>query len=231
MALSSKEVLQIVRDINEKSGRRKHPLWKAMVDGTLNRAQLAYLCKQHGIIPLHNHNYHGRMYVSCPDPEWRERLAEVAYEEATGRLYADGVPHYKLYLNYAKALGISREEMFNVDYCPSALGLRLFLSDACSRFVEGVAAVMLAGEAQVPGLFGQIANTLEQKFGLDREATAYWTVHDKADEDHGDAGREILDRFVKTEAERQLVVETARQSNRIRALMFDETWNNAQALH
>lgn len=230
MALTSQDVLKAVNEINEQSGRRAHPMWRALASGSLNLAQLRHLCKQHSIVPLHNHNYHGRLYVACPDAQWRERIAEVAYEEATGRLYADGVPHYRLYLDYAEAIGISNEEMWNVDYCASAIGLRLFLSDASSRFVEGVAAGMLAGEAQVPGLFGEIAQSLQRKFGLDAKATAFWTVHDKADEDHSDAGREVLDRFVTTEAERQMVIDVVRQSNRVRALMFDEVWNHALTL-
>ncbi len=230
MALTSQDVLDGITKMNNDSGRLSHPLWNALEAGDLNRAQLRYLCQQESIIPLHNHNYHGRMYVSCPDPEWRERLAEVTYEEGTGRLYANGVPHYKLYLNFAKALGFSREEMYAVDYCGSALGMHLFLSDACSRFIEGVAAVMLVGEAQVPGLFGRIADILQRKFGMTDEGTAYWSVHDKADDDHSDAGREILDRFVSTRPDRQLMLRVAHQSNLVRTLMYDEVWQHVQTL-
>ena len=75
-------------------------LWAGMLDDSLSIEQIRYFCKQHGSIPLHNHNYHGRLYVICPDPEWREEIAGVAYEEATGRLFADGVSHHKLYLDY-----------------------------------------------------------------------------------------------------------------------------------
>jgi pyrroloquinoline quinone (PQQ) biosynthesis protein C len=230
MPLTTDDVLAKIKAMQKAKGKASHPIWQGMEHGTHNLEQVRYICKQHSIITLHNHNYHGRLYVSCPDPEWREKLAEVAYEEATGRLYANGVSHHKLYLNYAKGLGISREEMYNVEYCASALAFKLFLSDVCSRFIEGVSAVMLGGEAQIPGLYGRVAQSLRKKFGLNDEALAYWIVHDKADEDHGEAGRQVLDRFVKTEAERQLVVETARKYMDISALMFDETWGHAQKL-
>src|SRR5262249_25195994 len=121
--------------------------------------------------------------------------------------------------------------IYNVDYCASALAFRIFLSDACSRFVEGVAAMMLAGEAQAPGLYGRIADNLRRQFGLEQEALDYWYVHDKADDDHGDAGRQILDRFVKTDAERQLVIQTASSFLDISSLMFDEVWSHASRLH
>ena len=152
MAATTAEGLGEIDAIHKRRPNYGHPLWRGMVEGTHNLEQVRYFCKQHSIITLHNHNYHGRLYVACPDPEWRERIAEVSYEEATGRLFADGVSHHKLYLNYAKGLGLGREEMYNVDYCAGALAFKAYFSDACSRFVEGVAAHMLAGEAQIPGL-------------------------------------------------------------------------------
>jgi pyrroloquinoline quinone (PQQ) biosynthesis protein C len=230
VALTTEDVLKTISAMHKAKGKASHPIWQGLENGTHNLEQIRYLCKQHSIITLHNHNYHGRMYVSCPDAEWRERLAEVAYEEATGRLFANGVSHHKLYLNYAKGLGITKDEMYNVEYCASALAYRLYLSDVCSRFIEGVAAVMLGGEAQIPGLYGRIAKSLQQKHGLDDEAVAYWVVHDTADGDHSQAGREVLDRFVKTQEERELVIETARQFMNMAALMFDETWSVASKL-
>ncbi|MCX7198917.1 MAG: iron-containing redox enzyme family protein [Proteobacteria bacterium] len=223
-------MLERISAMHRSRGKGTHPIWKGLVEGTHNLEQVRYICKQHSIVTLHNHNYHGRLYVSCPDAEWRERLAEVAYEEATGRLYANGVSHHVLYLNYAKGLGISREEMYAIDYAPSALLYRLYLSDVCSRFIEGVAAVMLGGEAQIPGLYGRIAENLRRQFGLSDEALAYWFVHDKADEDHSDAGRQVLDRFVKTDAERELVLRTAANYMDIAALMFDDIWARAKDL-
>ena len=228
--MDSAEVLRRIKEMNKASGRSAHALYQALESADLNLEQLRHVCRQLSIIPLHNHNYHGRLYVSCPDPAWRERIAEVAYEEATGRIYANGVGHYKLYLAYAKAIGISEEEMWSVEYCPSALGLRLFLSDTCSRFIEGVSASMLVGEAQVPGSSGRIARALKAKFGLSEDEVAFFTVHDTADGDHSATGIDILERFVKTDAERALVLETARQSNVIRKLMYDEIWEHAQSL-
>lgn len=230
MSLTTSDLLETIAKLNRDSGRPNHPLYRALETGGLNRKQVQYFCKQNSIIPLYNHNLHGRLYVSCPDPEFRERLAEVTYEEGTGRLYANGVPHYKLYINYAKALGIGREELYATEFCGSAEGVLLFLSDTCGRFIEGIASVMLVGEAQGPGSDGRIAKMHQREFGLDDDAVAFWTVHDKADDDHSDAGRQILDRFVKTDAERKLVIDVARRSNKIRRLMYDEVWENMQAL-
>src|SRR5688500_11459400 len=112
MQITVDDVLRYIAGLLKERPNYSHPLWQGMVDGTLNLEQVRYFCKQHSIITLHNHKYHGPIYYSCPDPEWRERIAEVAYEEATGRLFANGVSHHKRYLNYAAGLGLSREEMY-----------------------------------------------------------------------------------------------------------------------
>ena len=69
----------------------------------------------------------------------------------------------QLYLAYAKSLGIDKAEMYATDYCAGALLFKTYMSDICSRFLEGVSAHMLAGEAQIPGLYGKIANKLKEK--------------------------------------------------------------------
>ena len=130
-------------------------LFNDIMEGKLSREQLKEEVRQEGIIPLHNHNYHGRLYVVCPDPKWRARIAEVCFEEGTGRLYANGFSHNDLYLRFGEALGISRDEMWSTRYCAGALALKAYFSDICRRsFLEGVSAHMLAGEAPAPAHVG-----------------------------------------------------------------------------
>ena len=231
MGLSVDNVLDEISVILKEKNNYSHPLWKGMVDGTHNLEQVKYFCHQHSIITLHNHNYHGRIYVACPDPDWRERIAEVSYEEATGRLFANGVSHHKLYLNYAKSLGISREELYATNYCAGAVMFKTYMNDVCSRFLEGVSVSMLAGEAQIPGLYGKIANTLKEKFDIGDEGLQYWIVHDTADEDHSSAGRELLDKFATTEEDMQLVLKSVNDMMNVMFLMYDDIWNTAKHLH
>ncbi len=151
MPLSIPETLDQIKAIHARKPLFSHPLWTEWVAGTLSKQQLQETVKQYGIVPLHNQNYHGRLYIVCPDPEWRSRLAEVCYEEGTGRLYAGGVSHHELYLRFGEALGISREKMYATEYCAGAQAFKAYFSDVCGRnFLEGVAAHMLASEAPVP---------------------------------------------------------------------------------
>lgn len=227
MALTATAVLAEIKNIHKGKPMYGHPLWTGMVEGSFSLEQVRYFCLQHGIIPLHNHNYHGRLYVVCPDAGWREKIAEVAYEEATGRIHADGVSHHKLYLNYGKALGFTREEMLNTGYCGGALAFKSYFQELCGRnFLEGVSAHMLAGEAPIPGLYIRVAKKLQAKFDLSDEGIAYWVIHDSADEDHSDVGRELLDQFAPTDTDKEKVLETVRNTVDVMHLMYDDFYAN-----
>ena len=209
MVLNAEKVLEEVDRVHKAKPIYGHPLWAGMLDDSHSLEQIRYFCKQHGILPLHNHNYHGRLYVICPDPAWREEIAEVTYEEATGRLYAGGISHHRLYLDYAAAIGISREEMYATRFCAGAAAFMAYFSHICGKtFLEGVASHMLGGEAPIPGTYGRIAKRLQARFGLDDKGVAYWHVHDTADDEHSGVGKRLLEQFATTQEEMALVIDT-----------------------
>ena len=209
MTIDSSEILARVDQLHKDRPFAEHPLWAGMMEGTHSVPQLQVFAKQFGILPLWNNQYHGPLYVNCPDPKWREMLGEVVYEEATGRLYADGLPHNQLYTNFGIGLGLTREEMWQTEYGPGAQGIRDWFIDYCNRgTLEGVSCHMLAGESHGPGVFGVMAKRLKEQYGLSDEAVAFWSVHDVADEDHSGIGKDLLADFAKTEADGKLVIDT-----------------------
>ncbi len=231
MALSVEETLEKIREIHKRWQFFEHPLWVGLLEGTFSKEQVREFARQFGIVPLHNHNYHGRLYVICPDPKWREKIAEVCYEEATGRLFADGVPHHQLYLDFGAGLGIGRDEMMNPVYGPGALAFKSYFIQMCGgSFLEGVAAHMLAGEAQGPGVFSKFARTLKRRFGLDDKAVAFWTVHDVADAEHSSIGGRLLNEFAPTEADRRRVIEVVESTVGITYLLYDDIYNRIRAI-
>jgi pyrroloquinoline-quinone synthase len=231
MALSVEETLRQVREIHKRRQFQDHPLWVGLLEGTFSKEQVCEFARQFGIVPLHNHNYHGRLYVICPDPKWREMIAEVCYEEGTGRLFANGVPHNQLYLDFGAGLGLGREEMMNPVYGPGALAFKSYFIQICgSTFLEGVAAHMLAGEAQGPGVFSKLARTLERRFGLSKKATDFWTVHDVADGEHSSIGDRLLNEFAPTEADRRRVIEVVEGTVGITFLLYDDIYSRVQAI-
>jgi pyrroloquinoline-quinone synthase len=214
--------LERIRRIHEPYARYKHPLWNGLMTGKFEKVQVAEFLKQFSIIPLYNHLYHGPLYVNCPDPQWRALIAEVVYEEGTGRMHADGVPHWKLWLRLGNAFGIADEAMWNVDFCPEAIAFRAFFHEVCSRnFLEGVSAHMLGSEAQVPGAAGSVAQGLKAKFNLSDEEIAFYTVHDHADEEHSGVGRRLLGSFASTDDDLERVVKAVSDMVRVSQVLYD----------
>lgn len=233
MAMTADQCLDRVSEIREKyKVGGAHPVWKGLDEGTHSLPQMREFARQFGIIPLHNHNYHGRLYVSCPNARWRARLAEVVYEEGTGRLFADGVSHNELYYRFGEGLGLSRKDLDSADHCAEALVYKGWLQHACGQgTLIGVSAHMLADEGQVKGgHFNRIARTLQQKYGLKPEATAFWSVHDVADEDHSGIGAELLADFAPNDADKKLVIETVEQTLGLLRTMYDGIYKRMKAI-
>ena len=232
MGLSVDDVLGQIAAWHGERPLYKERMWAALIDGSLSLDQLREFTRQFGIIPMHNHNYHGRLYVICPDPVWRSRIAEVCYEEGTGRLYADGVPHWKLYMNFGKGLGLSEDELWNPEYIPAARSFKPYYSALCeSTFLEGVSAHMLGGEAMAPGTFSKIAEGFRANHSLNDEQLAFWIVHDTADADHSDVGRDLLQEFAPSEADRELVLRTVRRHMGVAFHLYDEIYEAVRAIH
>lgn len=216
------QILEQIQKIHEPYARHKHPLWAGLMQGKFERPQVRVFLKQASIIPLYNHLYHGPLYVNCPDPDWREMIAEVVYEEGTGKLFASGIPHWKLWLRLGNAFDIGDQEMWKTEFCPEAIAWRSFFHDICNGdFLTGVSAHMLGAEAQVPGAAGSVADGLKKKFNLSDHDLAFYIVHDHADSEHSDIGRKLLTRFAKTDEDYERVLRAVRQMVEVSKVLYD----------
>lgn len=222
MPLTTESTLAAIARIHKDHPFDEHPLWKDMIAGTLKRPQVQEFARQFSVFPLHNHRYHGPIYVNCPDPQWRALIAEVVYEEGTGRLYANGLSHNALYTDFTDELGLPRTEVVEADFCPEVRGFQGWYQGMCARpFLEAVSAHMLAAEAHGPGVFRHLAKSFQKKFGLSDKGVAFWVIHDIADEDHSGIGKRLLEQFATNESERQRVLAIVEQTVEMTFLMYD----------
>jgi len=225
-------VLQQIAAIHATKPRGKHQLWIALMAGTLSRARVAMHLRQFSAIPLYNHLFHGPLYVNCPDPLWRKRLAEVVFEEGSGGIYSNGVPHYELYLRLGRAFGVSPQEMYATELCPGSVAIRSYLAHMSSRnFLEGMAALSLGAEAQVPGVSGKVSETMMKHYGLSREDAMFYIVHEEADKDHSSGALEFLERFAGTDEDIDKVITAVRETVELSWFMYDDIWRCVQAVH
>jgi pyrroloquinoline quinone (PQQ) biosynthesis protein C len=153
----------------------------------------------------------------------------VVYEEGAGGLFADGVPHYQLYLRVGEAFGISPAEMYATRFSAVALAWRAWFENICRRnFLEGYAALSLGAEAQVPGVSGKLSEAMVKFYALTPAQAAFYTVHEDADKDHSAGGREFLETFARTPQELRLAIEAVRGAVEISWLLYEDLHSQVQ---
>ncbi|HWP65972.1 MAG TPA: iron-containing redox enzyme family protein [Candidatus Limnocylindria bacterium] len=171
-----------------------HPLWLAIADGKLNRAQMQTFAVQFFLQVREFPRGISAMHANCPFPEERVKLAESIYEEDTGRISGCNVSHPEVFIRFGEALGLSRAQMVDGRPLPATRALIDWFELATKQrsFIEAAAAMNLAAEGQVPGAFGPMARRLQQHYRLSREAVEFWDLHESADAEHSEVGDNIV---------------------------------------
>jgi pyrroloquinoline-quinone synthase len=99
------------------------------------------------------------------------------------------------------ALGMSSADLTDAKPLPGTAALIDWfeLSTKDRSFAEGIGAITVAAEGQVPGNFANFARALERHYGLRTEDVIFFDVHEIADRDHSDVGDSILSRMPLSE--------------------------------
>ena len=177
-----------------------HPLWLRIRDGGVSRDDLRVFAAQFFLQVREFPRAISALHAACPYPGERRELALSLYEEETGRISGCNLPHPELFIRFGSGLDMAREDMTEAQPLPGTEALIDWfeLSTRQRSFIEGAAAINLAAEGQVPGAFAHFARALQKHYGLDREAVAFWDVHEQADRDHADVGNNIVVRHADT---------------------------------
>ena len=117
-------------------------------------------------------------------------LYRLIAENLAGEMgYIKEAEHFDLYLKFCAGLDISRDEV--LDGLPSSgtVGAACTVGHFCrSSFIEGLGAFGLAVEMELPeqaGVAGLFAKSLDEHYGIDKDALEFWWVHVEAEDDHG----------------------------------------------
>ncbi|HXW83435.1 MAG TPA: iron-containing redox enzyme family protein [Candidatus Binataceae bacterium] len=171
----------------------RHPIWLRIADGQIPRDQLRVFATQFFLQVREFPRAVSALHSRCHDAAERVKLAESLYEEETG-LISGSAPHPELFIRIGLGLGMKREDLVEGRPLPSTAALIDWfeLSTKDRSFAEGIGAINVAAEGQVPGNFGSFARALENHYGLSHEQVAFFDVHEIADRDHSDVGDHIL---------------------------------------
>lgn len=166
-----------------------HPFYQAWSAGTLSMAALQEYSKQYYRQVEAFPTYVSAVHANCPLLPVRQQLLENLLEEERG---ADN--HPELWLRFAEALGVRREDVVSATPLRETEALvSTFRTLTRERsYLAGVTA-LLAYEAQVPAIAAAKIDGLKRFYGVtDQQGLAFFQVHLQADRYHADTGRHIL---------------------------------------
>ena len=139
-------------------------------------------------------------YLACSDPEYAAKLLEVVEEETRG-LLPGSAGHADMFIEFAEAIGITREELENAPLRP-ATAAHLYYAELVIHTLPWF--VMMAAQMGAEGTFGPAAAALGQgliqKYDMDPKAVRFFTVHVEADEEHGTLAEDIARSYLSSPA-------------------------------
>ncbi|MGH7963419.1 MAG: CADD family putative folate metabolism protein [Candidatus Binatia bacterium] len=189
MSYASIELLSVLDACIQKRHLLTHPFYQAWSAGTLSLSALQEYSKQYYRQVEAFPTYVSAVHANCPLLPVRQHLLENLIEEERG---ADN--HPELWLRFAEALGVPRDEVIGAEPLPQTTTLtETFRTLTRDRsYLAGIAA-LLAYEAQVPEVAAAKIAGLKQFYGIDEaRGLAFFQVHLQADRFHAETERQIL---------------------------------------
>jgi pyrroloquinoline-quinone synthase len=135
-------------------------------------------------------------YLACTDPEIATRLYEVVEEETRG-LLPGSAGHADMFLEFADAIGLSREQLASALLRP-ATAAHLYYAELIIHTLPWfvMMAAQMGAEGTFPPAMAALGKGLIEQYGMARESVRFFTVHVEADEDHGQLAEDIALRYL-----------------------------------
>ncbi|HEX6512252.1 MAG TPA: iron-containing redox enzyme family protein [Chloroflexota bacterium] len=176
----------------------RHPLVVGVSQGTVPLRQIRGWAIQDSHYRRMVYRLASLRYLRCTDADIQRRLAGVVAEEAEGT-DTGSAGHYQLFLRFARAIGLSEEEVQNGEPLPATAAHIYWAELILWALPWPVAmAAQVAGEGQAPITSRMMSDGLQKHYGLSAEEAAFFDVHVEADDDHRSLAEEIVTRYIVT---------------------------------
>ena len=184
--------------------------------------------KQHYHYVSHFSEWLGLVYGNCPQPEVQHFLLEnIAEEEGLlGMGEFGAVRHTDLLLDFAGHCGVGRAEILDAQLNGEVLAETLGLQSWCHQ--PGAAPVRRsavgahhrarsAGAGHLP----QDHAVAHREVRLHAREITFFRLHIVADDEHGERGFEIVEKYATTEETRATCVRIVKEAAAMRRLLLD----------
>jgi pyrroloquinoline-quinone synthase len=171
-----------------------HPFYKAWTAGELSTDDLREYAQDYYFHVKSFPTYLAELAIRLDDSELRNALLanmadEKGLEDGTG---ATSIEHAELWLDFAEAMGASRDLLFHHPV-PEVNRLVNFFHDISSEGTpEEALAAFYAYESQVPRVAKEKARGLREMYGAGDKTCGYFTLHTTADVLHSQVWRQQL---------------------------------------
>jgi pyrroloquinoline-quinone synthase len=204
--LDSAQFESTLRDAVMEYSMLKHPFYVAWTEGKLTTAVLAEYAKQYYAHVSAFPTYVSGVHSHCDDLSVRQDLLENLIEEERGE-----ENHPELWLRFAEALGVTREDVKTAELLAATKDSvrRLQSLTRSADYREGLAA-LLAYESQIPEVARTKREGLEKFHGIsDERAVSFFRVHESIDVLHQQVEMQLLNERCQSPAEQSRAIAAA----------------------
>lgn len=215
-----------------------HPIIKMILAGEASREQVRGFAREFWVIPkthlinnagklAHAHLLRGgfvtQLLASPYDRDIVELLGESVMDEM-GKTAISSVNHYEPYFAFAEALGLSRDEVEEVDTLMPHSLLAMYTWSATSlnfSLLELLSSHNLVNDTVNPTAWPPFAAALRKHYGLSDEAVAWFDLHGEVDKEHGSRSTQVLAKLIQTDEDRTTVRRSAKLGLAVKWTLFD----------
>jgi pyrroloquinoline-quinone synthase len=187
----------------------KHPFYQAWTAGSLTADRLRNYAVQYYRHVAAFPRYLSGLHSHCDDLETRQLLLENLIDEERG---PDN--HPELWLRFAAALGLTREEVIGASPLPATNAL-IDTFTHLSRNLPPAAglAALYVYESQVADVATAKIDGLRRFYGVeDNAGVEFFTTHRDADPYHAEVVAKLIERHHSNPDERAVAIEAARSA-------------------
>jgi pyrroloquinoline-quinone synthase len=198
-----------LRDAVMEYSMLKHPFYVAWTEGKLCKSVLAEYAKQYYAHVLAFPTYVSGVHSHCDDLSVRRELLENLIEEERG-----DENHPELWLRFAEALGVSREDVRTAELLPATVAsVKQFQAlTQNDDYREGLAA-LFAYESQIPAVAQTKREGLKEFYNVaDERAISFFRVHESIDVLHNQLEVQLLENSCREPVEQDKAINSARSA-------------------
>lgn len=185
------ELIARLDALTQEQSLLKHPFYQAWNAGTLDPQRLRHYAAQYYRHVEAFPRYLSALHSRCENLATRQALLENLIEEERGESN-----HPELWLRFAEALGVSRQEVMDTAAEPATRDLvAAFTKLAESGSPAAGLAALYVYEAQLPEVAATKIDGLRRHYGVtDPRGLAFFEVHRQVDVEHARTTAELIAR-------------------------------------